>query len=191
MSRESYIFNSKWFCVEWEQMLIVSEVTAFFIFFVSKGSSEPDEASILLSFDKPHQLFTVKADILTWKQQIKNISTCSRQEAETRGGGARGSGTGRFNCIIIWNQSQTKDFIATLNSHLAGCNRDCLQGCSAVCWPRRRGVRCCSLSTGPATETNHPDTAQRHGTQWDPLTTTTTTKTKFHTDTQCCNSPNG
>lgn len=102
------------------------------IFFWSKGSSESDEACILLSFDKPHQLFTVKADILTWKQQIKSISTCSRQEAEKRGGGAPGSGTGRFNCIIMWNQSQTKAFIGTLNSHLAGCSRGCLQGCWAV-----------------------------------------------------------
>lgn len=99
------------------------------IFFWSKGSSESDEACILLSFDKPHQLFTVKADILTWKQQIKSISTCSRQEAEKRGGGAPGSGTGRFNCIIMWNQSQTKAFIVTLNSHLAGYSTGCLQGC--------------------------------------------------------------
>lgn len=102
------------------------------IFFWSKGSSESDEACILLSFDKPHQLFTVKADILTWKQQIKSISTCSRQEAEKRGGGAPGSGTGRFNCIIMWNQSQTKAFIGTLNSHLAGCSTGCLQGCWAA-----------------------------------------------------------
>lgn len=149
-------------------------------FFVSKGSSEPDEACILLSFDKPHQLFTVKADILTWKQQIKSISTCSRQEAEKRGGGARGSGTGRFNCIIIWNQSQTKGFIATFNSHLAGCNRDCLQGCSAV-WatgPAGEGFAAAAwaldLQQRQITQTNHWDTAQRHGTQWDPLTTTTT-----------------
>ena len=102
------------------------------IFFWSKGSSESDEACILLSFDKPHQLFTVKADILTWKQQIKSISACSRQEAEKRGGGAPGSGTGRFNCIIMWNQSQTKAFIGTLNSHLAGCSTGCLQGCWAA-----------------------------------------------------------
>lgn len=102
------------------------------IFFWSKGSSESDEACILLSFDKPHQLFTVKADILTWKQQIKSISTCSRQEAEKRGGGAPGSGTGRFNCIIMWNQSQTKALIGALNSHLAGCSTGCLQGCWAV-----------------------------------------------------------
>lgn len=102
------------------------------IFFWSKGSSESDEACILLSFDKPHQLFTVKADILTWKQQIKSISTCSRQEAEERGGGAPGSGTGRFNCIIMWNQSQTKAFIGTLNSHLAGCSTGCLRGCWAA-----------------------------------------------------------
>lgn len=99
------------------------------IFFWSKGSSESDEACILLGFDKPHQLFTVKADILTWKQQIKSISTCSRQEAEERGGGAPGSGTGRFNCIIMWNQTQTKAFIGTLNSHLAGCSKGCLRGC--------------------------------------------------------------
>lgn len=102
------------------------------IFFWSKGSSESDEACILLSFDKPHQLFTVKADILTWKQQIKSISTCSRQEAEKCGGGAPGSGTGSFNCIIMWNQSQTKAFIGTLNSHLAGCSTGCLQGCWAA-----------------------------------------------------------
>lgn len=74
----------------------------------------------------------MKADILTWKQQIKSISTCSRQEAEKRGGGAPGSGTGRFNCIIMWNQSQTKAFIGTLNSHLAGCSTGCLRGCWAA-----------------------------------------------------------
>jgi len=108
------------------------------IFFWSKGSSESDEACILLSFDKPHQLFTVKADILTWKQQIKSISTCSRQEAEKCGGGAPGSGTGRFNCIIMWNQSQTKAFIATLNSHLAGCSTGCLRGCWAA-WAAGHG----------------------------------------------------
>lgn len=32
----------------------------------------------------------------------------------------------------MWNQSQTKAFIGTLNSHLAGCSTGCLQGCWAA-----------------------------------------------------------
>lgn len=32
----------------------------------------------------------------------------------------------------MWNQSQTKAFIGTLNSHLAGCSTGCLRGCGAV-----------------------------------------------------------
>lgn len=144
------------------------------IFFWSKGSSESDEACILLSFDKPHQLFTVKADILTWKQQIKSISTCSRQEAEKRGGGAPGSGTGRFNCIIMWNQSQTKAFIGTLNSHLAGCSTGCLRGCWAA-W-----------AAGPAGEefsaaASSLDLQQRKRGQWSNQAKTTTSSNMMPT----------
>lgn len=32
----------------------------------------------------------------------------------------------------MWNQSQTKAFIGTLNSHLAGCSTGCLRGCWAA-----------------------------------------------------------
>lgn len=124
------------------------------IFLIKESWGEPDEACILLGFDKPHQLFTVKADILTWKQQIKSRSPCWRQQSLSVGEllvreearVAHGSGTGTFNSIIIGKQNRTKGSILALNSRWADCSKYCPLGCSVV-WVAGLDVEGCAVVT--------------------------------------------